>query len=119
MHLTISGLFFLVGGGGGLSQLLENHIKNELIENSQLVHALTSFEESKSPSSEPRKSASIACGASVFEVSMKVPTWASQVMLSHILPIYSYSKKKKKKSQISFVDISIDGWGEEVALIHG
>ncbi|XP_011039906.1 PREDICTED: AT-rich interactive domain-containing protein 4 isoform X2 [Populus euphratica] len=61
-------------------QLLENHIKNELIENSQLVHALTSFEESKSPSSEPRKSASIACGASVFEVSMKVPTWASQVL---------------------------------------
>jgi len=100
MHLTISGLFFLVGGL--LSQLLENHIKNELIENSQLVHASTSFEESKSPSSEPRKSASIACGASVFEVSMKVPTWASQVMLSHILPIYSYSKKKKKKKSNFF-----------------
>ncbi|KAB5552454.1 hypothetical protein DKX38_009765 [Salix brachista] len=63
-------------------KLLENHIKNELIENSQLVHALTSFEESKSPSSEPRKSASIACGASVFEVSMKVPTWASQAQIN-------------------------------------
>ncbi|CAK7352284.1 unnamed protein product [Dovyalis caffra] len=61
-------------------QLLENHIKNELIENSQLVHALTNSEESKSSSTEPRKSASIACGASVFEVSMKVPTWASQVL---------------------------------------
>ncbi|KAG6769863.1 hypothetical protein POTOM_025529 [Populus tomentosa] len=69
--------------------LLENHIKNELIENSQLVHALTSFEESKSSSSEPRKSASIACGASVFEVSMKVPTWASQV-LRQLAPDVSY-----------------------------
>jgi hypothetical protein len=98
LHASDNFWSLLFGWGGGvLSQLLDNHIKNELIENSQLVHALTSFEESKSPSSEPRKSASIACGASVFEVSMKVPTWASQVMLSHILPIYSYSKKKKKK----------------------
>lgn len=62
-----------------LNQLLENHIKNELIENTQLVHALPSSEEIKLHVSEPRKSASIACGASVFEVSMKVPTWASQV----------------------------------------
>lgn len=64
---------------GFVSQLLENHIKNEIIENCQLAHALPSSEESKPPSSEPRKSASIACGASVFEVCMKVPTWASQV----------------------------------------
>ncbi|XP_034924851.1 AT-rich interactive domain-containing protein 4 [Populus alba] len=70
-------------------QLLENHIKSELIENSQLVHALTSSDESKSPSSEPRKSASIACGASVFEVSMKVPTWASQV-LRQLAPDVTY-----------------------------
>ncbi|KAH1056868.1 hypothetical protein J1N35_034933 [Gossypium stocksii] len=62
------------------AQLLENHIKNELIEKSKLVHAHSSSEESKLPSSEPRRSASIACGASVFEVSMKVPTWASQVL---------------------------------------
>lgn len=61
--------------------MLENHIKNEIIENSQLVHALPSSEESKLASSQPRKSASIACGASVFEVCMKVPTWASQVPL--------------------------------------
>lgn len=61
-------------------QLLENLIKNELIENSQLVHAQSSSEESKSSSSEPRRSASIACGASVFEVCLKVPTWASQVL---------------------------------------
>ncbi|KAF5743130.1 AT-rich interactive domain-containing protein 4 [Tripterygium wilfordii] len=61
-------------------QLLENHIKNELIEKSQLVHAIPSSDGVKLPSSEPRKSASIACGASVFEVRMKVPTWASQVL---------------------------------------
>ncbi|KAL5783589.1 hypothetical protein ACOSP7_008618 [Xanthoceras sorbifolium] len=70
-------------------QHLENHIKNELIENSQLVHALPTCEESKMPSSEPRKSASIACGASVFEVCMKVPSWASQV-LRQLAPDVSY-----------------------------
>lgn len=64
---------------GLLPQLLENHIKNELIENSQLVHALPNSGDNRLPPSEPRKSASIACGASVFEVSMKVSTWASQV----------------------------------------
>ncbi|GLT74225.1 hypothetical protein SLA2020_460330 [Shorea laevis] len=70
-------------------QLLENHIKNELIENSQLVHAQSSSEESKLSSSEPRRSASIACGASVFEVCLKVPTWASQV-LRQLAPDVSY-----------------------------
>ncbi|MBA0864786.1 hypothetical protein Goshw_006118, partial [Gossypium schwendimanii] len=70
-------------------RLLENHIKNELIENSQLVHAQSSSDESKVPSSEPRRSASIACGASVFEVCMKVPTWASQV-LRQLAPDVSY-----------------------------
>ncbi|KAG9457600.1 hypothetical protein H6P81_002108 [Aristolochia fimbriata] len=70
-------------------QLLEAHIKNELIEKSQLVHALPSCEESKPSSAEPRKSTSIACGASVFEVCMKVPTWASQV-LRQLAPDGSY-----------------------------
>ncbi|KAK9989809.1 hypothetical protein SO802_030048 [Lithocarpus litseifolius] len=70
-------------------QILENHIKNELIEKSQLVHALPSSEETKLPLSEPRKSTSIACGASVFEVCMKVPTWASQV-LRQLAPDVSY-----------------------------
>ncbi|CAN1136146.1 AT-rich interactive domain-containing protein 4 [Linum perenne] len=69
-------------------QHLENHIKQEIIENSQLVHALPTSEEIKA-SSEPRKSASIACGASVFEVCMKVPTWASQV-LRQLAPDVSY-----------------------------
>ncbi|XP_042483705.1 AT-rich interactive domain-containing protein 4 [Macadamia integrifolia] len=70
-------------------QLLENHIKNELIEKSQLVHALPSCEENKPPLSEPRNSASIACGATVFEVCMKVPTWAAQV-LKQLAPDVSY-----------------------------
>ena len=61
-------------------QLLENHIKSQVIEKSQLVHALANSEENKPPLSEPRRSASIACGATVFEVSMKVPTWTSQVL---------------------------------------
>ncbi|CAL1390133.1 unnamed protein product [Linum trigynum] len=70
-------------------QLLENHVKQEIIENSQLVHALPTPDESKGPTSEPRKSASIACGASVFEVCMNVPMWASQV-LRQLAPDESY-----------------------------
>ncbi|KAI4335151.1 hypothetical protein L6164_013824 [Bauhinia variegata] len=68
-------------------QLLENHIKKELIEESQLVQALPNCEESKL--SEPRRSTSVACGASVFEVYMRLPTWASQV-LRQLVPDRSY-----------------------------
>ncbi|XP_030467799.1 AT-rich interactive domain-containing protein 4-like [Syzygium oleosum] len=60
-------------------QLLENHIKKEII-GSQLVHTLLNTEDNKLPSSEPRLSASVACGAPVYEVSMDVPSWASQVL---------------------------------------
>lgn len=60
-------------------QLLESHIKNELIEKSQLVRTQSNFEESLLSSLKPLNSASIACGASVFEVCLKVPAWASQV----------------------------------------
>ena len=63
-------------------QLLESHIKNELIERSHLVHALPSCDDSKSSLPDPLSFAAIACGASVFEVSMKVPTWAAQVVFS-------------------------------------
>ncbi|KAA8541586.1 hypothetical protein F0562_022738 [Nyssa sinensis] len=70
-------------------QLLESHIKSEVIEKSQLVHALQNCEENKLSLSEPRRSASIACGATVFEVCMKVPTWASQV-LRQLAPDVSY-----------------------------
>ncbi|KAG5538031.1 hypothetical protein RHGRI_025202 [Rhododendron griersonianum] len=70
-------------------QLLENHIKSEVIEKSQLIHALPNSEENRQPLSEPRRSASVACGASVFEVCMKVPAWASQV-LRQLAPDVSY-----------------------------
>uniref|UniRef100_A0A1D1XLZ3 AT-rich interactive domain-containing protein 4 n=1 Tax=Anthurium amnicola TaxID=1678845 RepID=A0A1D1XLZ3_9ARAE len=70
-------------------QLLESHIKNELIEKSQLVHSLPTSEENKPCFSEPWKSSSIACGASTFEVCMKVPTWAAQV-LKQLAPVLSY-----------------------------
>ncbi|KAK3013038.1 hypothetical protein RJ639_008239 [Escallonia herrerae] len=68
-------------------QSLENHIKSEVIEKSRRAHAHS--EENKPPLSEPRRSASIACGAAVFEVSLKVPTWASQV-LRQLAPDVSY-----------------------------
>lgn len=70
-------------------QLLENHIKSEVIEKTQLVQAISNLEENKISLSEPRGSASIACGATVFEVSMKVPLWASQV-LRQLAPDVSY-----------------------------
>ncbi|KAI4379593.1 hypothetical protein MLD38_005871 [Melastoma candidum] len=70
-------------------QMLENHIKNEIIENSQLVRVLPTYEETDFSLVEPRKSASIACGSSVFEVCAKVPTWASQV-LRQLAPDIAY-----------------------------
>lgn len=70
-------------------QLLENHIKSEIIENSTLVHVLPSDEENRSPMSAPRRSMSVACGSEVFEVCMKVPMWASQV-LRQLAPDVSY-----------------------------
>ncbi|KAL8138611.1 hypothetical protein V2J09_004612 [Rumex salicifolius] len=70
-------------------QLLENHIKNEVIERSELVHAVSTMGEAKSQLLDPRKSASIASGATVFEVCMKVPSWALQV-LRQLAPESSY-----------------------------
>ncbi|KNA21403.1 hypothetical protein SOVF_043130 [Spinacia oleracea] len=70
-------------------QQLENHIKKEAIERSQLIQALPSSEENKMPSSEPRTSVSIACGATVFEVCLKAPSWALQV-LRQLAPETSY-----------------------------
>ncbi|KAH9626666.1 hypothetical protein KSS87_014581 [Heliosperma pusillum] len=69
-------------------QQLENHIKKEAVERSQLVQALPS-EEIYLPSSGPRTSASIACGATVFEVCLKAPSWALQV-LRQLAPQASY-----------------------------
>ncbi|GAA0145868.1 hypothetical protein LIER_05954 [Lithospermum erythrorhizon] len=70
-------------------QLLEDHIKSELIEKSLLTHAFPESEDGKVPVSEPRRSVSIACGAPVFEVSLKIPTWGSQV-LRQLAPDISY-----------------------------
>ncbi|KAL9267179.1 AT-rich interactive domain-containing protein [Drosera capensis] len=82
--------------------LLENHIKKEVTERSQLVYAIPASDDNMPASSEPRKSDSIACGASVFEVCMKMPTWALQV-LRQLAPEASYR---------SFVALGI-------ASIHG
>jgi hypothetical protein len=62
-------------------QLLESHIKNEIIEKSQLVRTLPNIENRQS--NEPLTSMSIACGASTFEVWMTLPKWAAQVGLLH------------------------------------
>ncbi|XP_057743524.1 AT-rich interactive domain-containing protein 4-like [Arachis stenosperma] len=69
-------------------QLLESHIKNEIIEKSEIVHAQLN-DGNKQSSSEPRRSASIACGAPVFEVCMKLPQWALQI-LRQLAPDISY-----------------------------
>ncbi|KAL3632855.1 AT-rich interactive domain-containing protein 4 [Castilleja foliolosa] len=61
-------------------QQLENHIKSEIIDKTQLVHAPQNSEKYNPLVFEPRRSISVACGAAVFEVCMKVPTWASQVL---------------------------------------
>ncbi|KAL9228482.1 hypothetical protein vseg_004060 [Gypsophila vaccaria] len=70
-------------------QQLENHIKKEAIERSQLVQALPYSEENTPPSSNPRTSVSIACGATVFEVCLRAPSWALQV-LRQLAPETSY-----------------------------
>ncbi|GJN16074.1 hypothetical protein PR202_gb03024 [Eleusine coracana subsp. coracana] len=59
-------------------QLLEGHIKNEIIEKRQLVRALPKIEDSKLSAPEPLTSMCMACGASTFEVWMTMPKWASQ-----------------------------------------
>lgn len=68
-------------------QLFENYIKNEIIDRGELVQTLIDGEGSKHLS-EPRKSTSIACGATVFEVSLKVPSWASQVVQSLLIVFF-------------------------------
>ncbi|EEC84628.1 hypothetical protein OsI_31490 [Oryza sativa Indica Group] len=69
-------------------QLLESHIKDEIIEKSQLVHALPNNDD-KLSSIVPFTSMSTACGASTFEVWMTLPKWAAQV-LKHLAPDISY-----------------------------
>ncbi|CAN6168142.1 unnamed protein product [Urochloa humidicola] len=59
-------------------QLLESHIKNEIIEKSQLVRALSNVDDNKSSSAEPLSSMCLACGTPTFEVWMTLPKWAAQ-----------------------------------------
>ncbi|XP_039814533.1 AT-rich interactive domain-containing protein 4-like isoform X3 [Panicum virgatum] len=61
-------------------QLLESHIKNEIIK-SQLVRALSNGDDNKSYSAEPLPSMCLACGASTFEVWMTLPKWVAQPRL--------------------------------------
>ncbi|CAH9088676.1 unnamed protein product [Cuscuta europaea] len=61
-------------------QLLENHIKSEIIEKSVLFHALPNANAIGPPLWGSWRSASVACGAPAFEVCMKAPTWALQVL---------------------------------------
>ncbi|KAL6661323.1 hypothetical protein ACP70R_000707 [Stipagrostis hirtigluma subsp. patula] len=70
-------------------QLLESHIKNEIIEKSQLVRAASNSEDSNPSSAEPLTSMCMACGASTFEVWMTLPKWAAQV-LKHLALEISY-----------------------------
>ncbi|CAO2211118.1 unnamed protein product [Urochloa humidicola] len=70
-------------------QLLESHIKNEIIEKSQLVRALSNVDDNKSSSAERLTSMCLACGAPTFEVWMTMPKWAAQV-LKHLAPEISY-----------------------------
>ncbi|KAL2643998.1 hypothetical protein R1flu_011585 [Riccia fluitans] len=61
---------------------LETSIKKELVERTRLVRVLKSAEDRKasSLSAELRRSVSVACGASVFELRMITPAWAGQVL---------------------------------------
>ncbi|URD93737.1 Phosphatidylinositol-4-phosphate 5-Kinase [Musa troglodytarum] len=70
-------------------QLLECHIKSALIEKTQLVHAVPNNDDNKLSWLNPLNSVSIACGAPVFEVCMRMPTWAAQV-LKHLAPEVTY-----------------------------
>ncbi|KAF0899766.1 hypothetical protein E2562_024089 [Oryza meyeriana var. granulata] len=61
-------------------ELLESHIKKEIIEKSQLVRAVLVSKDDRSSSAEPLTSMSVASGASTFEVWMTLPKWAAQVL---------------------------------------
>lgn len=79
-------------------QVLEKHIKNELIEKTQLVRAVASSGESYGA----QPSVSVACGAPVFEVRMVVPKWASQVCFS-LTSIFIQSLQVNSKYDITCI----------------
>ncbi|KAL3697125.1 hypothetical protein R1sor_011201 [Riccia sorocarpa] len=61
---------------------LETSIRKELVERTRLVRILKSAEDRKASSlnAELRRSVSVACGASVFELRIITPAWAGQVL---------------------------------------
>uniref|UniRef100_A0A0E0AW48 Uncharacterized protein n=1 Tax=Oryza glumipatula TaxID=40148 RepID=A0A0E0AW48_9ORYZ len=61
-------------------ELLEKHIKKELIESRRLVRVVSVSEDDGPSSAEPLTSMSVASGASTFEVLMTLPKWAAQVL---------------------------------------
>ncbi|KAL0912206.1 hypothetical protein M5K25_018166 [Dendrobium thyrsiflorum] len=91
--ITCSSAFISLLVSGSLQtcvddQLVENLIKNELIDKRQLVHAQPCCEENKFSLSRPLSTDCIAAGASVFEVCMKIPCWALQI-LKHLASDFS------------------------------
>ncbi|XP_020583265.1 AT-rich interactive domain-containing protein 4-like isoform X2 [Phalaenopsis equestris] len=82
--ITCSSAFISLLVSGSLQtcvddQLVENLIKYELIDKGQLIHAQSCCEENKF-CSRPLSTDCIAAGASVFEVCMKIPRWAFQIL---------------------------------------
>uniref|UniRef100_A0A0E0ECH6 Uncharacterized protein n=1 Tax=Oryza meridionalis TaxID=40149 RepID=A0A0E0ECH6_9ORYZ len=61
-------------------ELLDKHIKKELIESHRLVRVVSVCEDDGPSSAEPLTSMSVASGASTFEVLMTLPKWAAQVL---------------------------------------
>ncbi|KAG6554644.1 hypothetical protein Mapa_003662 [Marchantia paleacea] len=61
---------------------LETSIKKELVERTRLVRIMKSAEDRKASSlnAELRRSVSVACGATVFELRIITPAWAGQVL---------------------------------------
>lgn len=83
--ITCSSAFISLLVSGSLQtcvddQLVENLIKNELIDKRQLVHAQPCCEENKFCFRGPLSTDCIAAGASVFEVCIKIPCWAVQIL---------------------------------------
>lgn len=94
-------------------QLLESHIKKEAIERSQLVRAIATVDEQNVHIVEPRTSSSVACGAPVFEICAKVPTWALQI-LRQLAPDASY-RSLVALGIASVQSLSVAAFGEDDA----
>lgn len=81
---TFARISLLVSGSAQTcfdDQMLEYSIKKELLDKGQLVSSLIkNGENNVYPVVEPRKSASVACGAAVMEAKFRTSSWAAQVL---------------------------------------